>query len=123
MFEKNRQRLGPQAQGLRRRERRFFFRVAQNSDLETSHRATQRHSAKTLHNTRHLTLHGTLHRHHEDRQHVVKPAVLSHIPVQKNSGTLSLKMDREAPETLKERSPRLIFCDDRAADGRKHSAK
>ena len=45
----------------------FFFRVAQNSDLDISHRADQRHSAKTRHLTRHLTLHGTFHTH---RQHL-----------------------------------------------------
>ena len=61
--------MGPQAEGLRGRQRRFFRSRTQNSDPEASHRPARRHSAKTRHLTRHLTLHGTLHRHRQHHRH------------------------------------------------------
>ena len=72
-----------------------------SSDLETSHRTTQRHSAKTRHKTHHLT------------------------PWQLSTDT------ETAPQRQTPRGKTLLFCDpwliiffdDRAADGRKHSAK
>ena len=45
MFEKIGAAMGPQAKGLGGRQKQFF-RAAQNSDPEISHRAAQRHSAK-----------------------------------------------------------------------------
>ena len=63
---------------MRGRQRRFL-RVS--TDMADRIAPLNDTAQKTLHKTRHLTLHGTLH-----RQHVVKPAVLSHILVPKISG-------------------------------------
>ena len=55
---------------------------------------------------------------------MVKPTVLSHIPIPKISGLLNLKVSQGVPKTLISISLCLfVLFNDRAADGRKHSAK
>ena len=71
--------------------------------------------------TRHLTLHRHR-RHHRDRQHVLKPCHFVTHPEPKISRPLNLKMGQEVPKTLVLSPLAHFFFDDRAADGRKHSA-
>ena len=82
-------------------------------------------TAQKTHKTRHLTLHGTFHRHrghHKHRQHVVRPCCSVRHPCTKNLDHFNLKMGQEVQKTLKTITLAHYFSDDRAADGRKHSA-
>ena len=120
-FQENRQCLGPQAEGLRGRLRRFL-RVAQTWQTAPYHSKTQR--KKTRHETRHLTP-----RHSpqtltapQHRQHVVKPCCSVTRHRSKNFGAPQPQNGQRSPKNL-ENGLLASFFYDPSTDGRKHSAK
>ena len=85
--------LGPQAQGLRRRERLLFCTVILRLRIVPLKDTAQ----KTLHETRHLTHHGTVHR---DRQQVVQPCCSVTHPCTKNFGPPQPQNGPRSPKNL-----------------------